>query len=611
MIVRDHAPVIERCLATVRDVIDYWVIVDTGSEDDTTALVNEALGDVPGELHHSTWVDSSTNRNEALALARGRGDFLLLIDAEMTLIVDDPDFRDQLVGDGYFVRCGTSIREYTPRLIRNSPGWTYHGVTREYLLPKPWQDPGRLDAIHVLRHESPAERRSRDARDMTLLSGVLASHPGDCHALYHLGHLYAGTQDHEKALDCFERLLSSGVEWAPEWIWDAALQRGRLLEALGRPPDAVAEAYLQAYERRHWRPEPLYYLALFERKRGQYARAQLYGHRAMQIGEPAAERGHLDTTVYRWQLPVEYALSCYRLGLHEEAVRAANRALESGDLPRNVRDSVIASRQRSVEAIYDAQPRPDDAGERNRIRVVVPFHNARKFLPACIDSLARQDYDHFKATFIDDASTDGSGDLVPGDDPRFELIRNEERIGALCNRARFIDSCAPRDIVVYLDGDDRLACDDALRHINDFYNRHDCWMSYGQFMTQHGAIGWARPYASRADLVRDLETGLRFPIHALTHRAALFHRIAAYDPDYDCFKDSAGEWLFYASDAVIALPLFRLAGWQRVRFNSRVIYLYTDQHASSESVLNRSAQMQAVSTAHLKPALPVQAGIYD
>ena len=31
MIVKNEAPVIERCLASVRPWVDYWVIVDTGS----------------------------------------------------------------------------------------------------------------------------------------------------------------------------------------------------------------------------------------------------------------------------------------------------------------------------------------------------------------------------------------------------------------------------------------------------------------------------------------------------------------------------------------------------------------------------------------------------
>ena len=55
MIVRDEAAVIERCLASVRPYIDSWVIVDTGSLDDTPARIVSTMAGVPGELHHRAW----------------------------------------------------------------------------------------------------------------------------------------------------------------------------------------------------------------------------------------------------------------------------------------------------------------------------------------------------------------------------------------------------------------------------------------------------------------------------------------------------------------------------------------------------------------------------
>jgi glycosyltransferase involved in cell wall biosynthesis len=74
MIVKDEAPVIRRCLATVRPFIDFWVIVDTGSRDGTQAIISEFLQDLPGELIERPWVDFAHNRSEALAAARDKAD---------------------------------------------------------------------------------------------------------------------------------------------------------------------------------------------------------------------------------------------------------------------------------------------------------------------------------------------------------------------------------------------------------------------------------------------------------------------------------------------------------------------------------------------------------
>ena len=45
IIVRNEAPVIERMLDTVIDVIDYYIIVDTGSEDNTVEVIKNYFKD--------------------------------------------------------------------------------------------------------------------------------------------------------------------------------------------------------------------------------------------------------------------------------------------------------------------------------------------------------------------------------------------------------------------------------------------------------------------------------------------------------------------------------------------------------------------------------------
>src|SRR3954467_653686 len=85
MIVRDESAVIERCLASVRPHVDHWVIVDTGSMDDTIERIRRAMDPVPGDVFERPWRDFGHNRTEALELARNRADYVLFIDADETL----------------------------------------------------------------------------------------------------------------------------------------------------------------------------------------------------------------------------------------------------------------------------------------------------------------------------------------------------------------------------------------------------------------------------------------------------------------------------------------------------------------------------------------------
>jgi tetratricopeptide (TPR) repeat protein len=71
MIVRDEESVLARCIASVVELISHWIVVDTGSVDDTTNLVQRVLGHLPGQLHSIDWPDDfAAARNVALTLSR-------------------------------------------------------------------------------------------------------------------------------------------------------------------------------------------------------------------------------------------------------------------------------------------------------------------------------------------------------------------------------------------------------------------------------------------------------------------------------------------------------------------------------------------------------------
>src|ERR1700761_8914059 len=99
MIVRDEAPVIGRCLASVRGLVDHWVVVDTGSTDGTQDLVRAAMAGVPGFLVEREWVDFGHNRTEAVQLARPHADYSLVIDADEELIVPEGWSWPELTAD--------------------------------------------------------------------------------------------------------------------------------------------------------------------------------------------------------------------------------------------------------------------------------------------------------------------------------------------------------------------------------------------------------------------------------------------------------------------------------------------------------------------------------
>ena len=76
MIVRDEAHIVHEALDSAAPHVDRWVIVDTGSTDDTPGTIQRRMAEhgIPGELHHRPWRDFGTNRTEAMRLADGQAD---------------------------------------------------------------------------------------------------------------------------------------------------------------------------------------------------------------------------------------------------------------------------------------------------------------------------------------------------------------------------------------------------------------------------------------------------------------------------------------------------------------------------------------------------------
>src|SRR5215472_8170910 len=129
MIVRNEAPVIARCLASVKPIIDYWVIVDTGSTDGTQDRIRTLLADLPGELYERPWRDFAHNRTEALELAQLHGHYVLIIDADDVLEFDPKFTMPALQADSYTLRIAdVSISYHRTQIVRAALSWRWRGV---------------------------------------------------------------------------------------------------------------------------------------------------------------------------------------------------------------------------------------------------------------------------------------------------------------------------------------------------------------------------------------------------------------------------------------------------------------------------------------------------
>ena len=358
MIVKNEARVIQRCLASVRPIFDYWIIVDTGSTDNTMEIIRETLKDVPGELHQHPWVNFGHNRTEALQYAlhgpdgKPRCDYTLFVDADDEVVFDDGFVMPRLESDSYLMQIvDPGVVYYSKRVVRSALPWRYEGPLHAVSVCELARTEEILHGIRQVRHfdggraGDPKGRR----RDALLLEKALIDEPENERYVYYLAQTYRDAGDLQRALLHYQRRAQMNG-WSDE-TWSARYEGAKLKERLGNPWEEVLSSYLAAYQFLPDRAEPLYRIGTHYQSSREYALTHLYLGRARQIPFPQGHRLFVENEIYDYLVDLNYAVACYWLGLHAEAIAINDALLNSGCLPPHLVDQVVKNRQFSVEAL--------------------------------------------------------------------------------------------------------------------------------------------------------------------------------------------------------------------------------------------------------------------
>ena len=586
MIVKNERAVIARCLQSVMPIIDYWVICDTGSTDDTREIIAEMLGSIPGELHETQWLGFAHNRTEVIALAKGKADYLLIVDADMVVNVYD-DFKDTLIADSYLIRYEGNLDYRQVMLVSSRHDWKYFGVTHEYIYSPSAAVQQKLDNLTLTHYCDGSGRHEKAGRDIALLEEGLRAEPDNSRYMFYLAQSYRDAGRYHNALNWYRKRVEAGG-WREE-VWYSLYQISLLQQLLGYDQATVLDSALRAYEYNPARLEPLYLSIKSYRENREYRTGYLLSRALIETSYP--EDGlFIEMDIYTYKLPLEYAICCHWIGKFAEAIRVYNEMLDSSNLPVEYRETALKNRKFALEASYQRAAAP--SSKRNKIKVLVPFYNPGHYLEKCANSLLAQDYGDFQIIFIDDSSTDGSASRVPVEDSRVTLISNKTRCGATKNLHRVLrDWCEPDEIAVLVDGDDWLAGPDALTHIDWFYREYDCWVMYGQFLYSTGAYGICKPYPDRKSFSRLRDVW--YSSHIKTFRSGVYHKIEEQDPLYSCLKDSSGRWYTTAWDMALMYPVMELAGFDRVKYNDTVLYIYNVENPLCDFKLRRDEQLRS------------------
>jgi len=341
MIVKNECATIERCLELVKPWINHWVIVDTGSTDGTQEIIRRCLSGLPGQLYDRPWINFEHNRNEALALAKevcGSEDFILFMDADDLLVFTTlPQLDWGKDADCYEIEeHDVNLRFWRPFIVRASLPWQWVGKTHEFLQCSVPGKTAKLTGVYRLRGSKTNEQyKVKLDRDLAILSSSDSDDPRTC---FYLAQTLRDLGRLQEALVMYDKRASL-AGWYEERWW-AQYESAILKERLGREPAEVIHGYLQAFEARPSRSEPLVQLARYCRDKKWYHLSLMFVDQGIQIPFPVTDRLFVDASVYFWKFLDEFAVATYWVGRYEESRDACKNLLAMPDLPPNDRERI-------------------------------------------------------------------------------------------------------------------------------------------------------------------------------------------------------------------------------------------------------------------------------
>jgi glycosyltransferase involved in cell wall biosynthesis len=202
------------------------------------------------------------------------------------------------------------------------------------------------------------------------------------------------------------------------------------------------------------------------------------------------------------------------------------------------------------------------SSSRPLVSVIMPTYNGEQFVAETIDSVLAQTYEPIELVAVDDASEDGTAEIVAGyadrHPERVRLQRGGERLGPCRRRNEAIDM-ARGQLLAWLDQDDLWLPEKTARQVEVLQARSEVGLVYSAYETFDSETGDPLPWRDRDS---EAEGDVLIPLFvrgcfvasltALFRREVLTRRnLRLRDADFS-FGDDYYLWLVLSLDWEVA-----------------------------------------------------------
>lgn len=223
--------------------------------------------------------------------------------------------------------------------------------------------------------------------------------------------------------------------------------------------------------------------------------------------------------------------------------------------------------------------------ENTHFKIVINAYNASKWIVDCLKSVALQKYGNWQAIVHIEPSQDETYECVSHyldliADSRFVLRKNETRRLRPTNDLEAIKIANPHneDVVMFLDGDDKLYGETVFSYLNTVYQDDDIWVTWGSYIIKHNnEIGGAACVVPAPEY--DPYVGQRRwrYSHLKTFHYFLFKGIK----HEDLLAKETGKYYPVAWDMALMFPMVEMAGREHSKYINRILYVYNAENPNS------------------------------
>ncbi len=344
-IVKNESRVILNMLNSVLPIIDYFVVVDTGSNDGTQEIIREFFKEknVEGVVidRPMDFFIAEEPRNLALEAAVGKADYNFIMDADDILVIDPSfdvdEFKTKMLDFNSIELLYTKGSETFNRIsfISTDKPWKWYGPRHEILLCGGIYDGAKVEANNLVKGLSviqtedgmswttmtKQEKYEDHARALEryLSREQNAGHP---RWTFYLACSYfdAGTEKNlKKALQWFEKRMDIG-HGNQEELYVSQLKIARIKELMRYPMWDIADSFLKCGKLNMNRCEHLIPIIFYYHIMKEFDIAYIYSSYAMRF----AEKGNnnflfYEADIYNWKIYDLHNISCYWSDRREEA----------------------------------------------------------------------------------------------------------------------------------------------------------------------------------------------------------------------------------------------------------------------------------------------------